>query len=385
MKKILYFLNSSTRGGVEEHVLCLLRWLNREAFEPVLVCPKELIKLMESELNSYHIRVYPVCIRKWTNFKDIRAYWRILKLEKPDIVHSHLFLATFYAAPLSKWAGVKAVVETAHIREAWRKGIKRAFFIDRWAYGYVERIIAVSEAVKCFLTGDKGVAEVKITVVRNGVDLQKFSVSEPGALGSDFNITKKGGEASELGRTAGKVKIGVVGRLEPQKGHKYFLEAIRLMQDKAERAEFFIVGDGRLRKELEDFCQSSGIGRRVKFLGFRPDIRNVIESLDVLVLPSLFEGLPLVALEASAMAKAVVVTNVDGSPEVVLNEETGLVVPAQDSKALKDAMEILIMNEALRKKFGERARTRIVNHFDLRKQVAETEHVYQEVLEGIAL
>jgi len=384
LKKVLYFLNSGTRGGVEEHVLCLLRWLDRETFDPVLVCPAELLKFIEPELKAYHVRYYPLCIRRWTHLKDIRAYWRVLKQEKPDIVHSHLFYATLYAAPLSKLAGVPAVVETAHIREAWRKGIKKAFFIDRWAYGYVDRIIAVSEAVKRFLTGGKGVAEGKITVVHNGVDLERFSAVYTGRPLVGLDKIKKGLGFRNKGNANRRIKIGVIGRLEPQKGHKYFLEAIRLMRDKSDKAEFCIAGEGSLRKELENLCQSYGISHQVKFLGFRPDIKDIMGSLDILVLPSLFEGLPLVALEASAMGKAVIVTNVDGSPEVVIHNETGLVVPAEDSKALKEAMEKLIIDDHLRQQFGEQARKRVENYFDLKKQVKETEVIYKKVLERMA-
>jgi len=157
-----------------------------------------------------------------------------------------------------------------------------------------------------------------------------------------------------------------------------------LMRDKSDKAEFCIAGEGSLRKELENLCQSYGISHQVKFLGFRPDIKDIMGSLDILVLPSLFEGLPLVALEASAMGKAVIVTNVDGSPEVVIHNETGLVVPAEDSKALKEAMEKLIIDDHLRQQFGEQARKRVENYFDLKKQVKETEVIYKKVLERMA-
>ena len=380
MKKVLYFLNSSIRGGVEEHVLSLLRLIDREAFEPVLVCPADLLKLIEPELHAYNVRYYPLCIRKWTHLKGIGAYWRILKQEKPDIVHSHLFFATLYAAPLSKLFGVRAVVETAHIREAWRKGIKKAFFIDRWAYRYVNRIIAVSDAVKRFLVAGKGLAETKVTVVRNGVDIERFSAASSGRGTSGLAQVKAGLGFRENGHGNLKLKIGVIGRLEPQKGHRYFLEAVRLMRDKADKAEFLIAGEGRLRSALENLCLSYGISHRVKFLGFRPDIKDVMAALDILVLPSLFEGLPLVALEASAMGKAVIVTDVDGSPEVVVHEETGLVVPPENSQALRLAMERLIDDSRLRAVLGQGARKRVEEFFDLRQQVKETEKVYNQVL-----
>ncbi len=376
MTKVLYFLNSTVRGGVEEHVLCLLRFMDRDSFEPVIVCPPELLTKMEGDFIKQKVKYYPVRIRRWTDFSEIRKYLYVLNREKPDIVHSHLFFATFFSAPLSKLAGVPVTIETAHIREAWRKGLKRAFIIDRFFYRFVDEIIAVSEAVKRFLVKEKGVPAEKITVIHNGVDLERFAGQRrEAAAGEKRRAGRDQGKRREQKNT--KVKVGVIGRLEEQKGHKYFLNAVRLLKSKADKAEFIIVGEGRLKRELENLCLSYMISNKVKFLGFRSDIIPVLGSLDILVLPSLFEGLPLVALEASAMQKAVIVTDVDGSPEAVLHGETGLVVPSKDSKALKEAMERLIDDPQLRRELGQRARKRVEEHFDLKKQVRETEEIYR--------
>ena len=359
MIKTLYFLNSTVRGGVEEHVLSILEKLDRTRFEPVVVCPQELISLIEAELKTYQVRSHAVFIHSWLNFGEIIKFIRILKEEKPDVVHSHLFKATMFAAPLAKCVGFSKirVVDTAHIREAWRKGLKRAYFIDRFIYRRVDHVIAVSHAIKKYLIEEKKLPAEKITVVHNGVHLEKF---------------RSGAQRT----TNGRLTFGVIGRLEPQKGHRYFLEAVQQLGSKAAGVDFKIIGEGSLRQQLEAQAFELGLKDKVMFSGFRSDIVKAFDELDVLVLPSLFEGLPLVALEASAMGKAAIVTNVDGSPEAVVNNVTGLVVPSQDVIALKDAMAKLIEQKDKINEFGRKAREHVERNFDVNKQVRETEKIY---------
>lgn len=359
--KVLYFLNSLVRGGVEEHVLGLLKNINREEFEPMLLCPQQLITLIKQDLEKINVKYYSVCIRRWWNIKAIRKFLAILKQEKPDIVHSHLFFATRFAAPLSKFAGVPVVMETAHIREAWRRGIKKAYFIDKFFYRFVDKIIAVSDAVKEYLVNEKKLSGKKIEVIRNGVDLQRFR--------PDLEIGNNG-----------KFKIGVIGRLEPQKGHRYFLEAVKMLDGKFKDVKFLIAGEGGLRKDLEQKCRELKIEHRVEFLGFRRDIVSVFRELDLVVLPSLYEGLPLVALEAGAMGKPVIATNVDGSPEIVVNNKTGFIVPSEDSVSLKEAIEMFLADRGLATDFGENARRHIEKEFELKKQVAKTERLYKLIV-----
>lgn len=395
MIKVLYFLNNKVRGGVEEHVLCLLKGLNRSEFDPLIVCPEELIELMSKELKEYNVKSYPICIRQWTQLKEIKNFLNVLKQEKPDIVHSHLLFATMFAAPLSKLAKVPKVIDTAHIREAWRKGIKKAYFIDRFFYSFVDEIIAVSDAIKRYLVETKKLPSSKIVVIKNGVELTKFKVPK----GASAQVPKSPGEHGNMGtgnkcsstqeprRTWEpetwehgnlKLKVGVIGRLEEQKGHKYFLEAIHKLGEEANRAEFLIVGDGSLRKSLETMAKDLNITAHVKFLGYRSDVVDILKSLDIFVLPSLFEGLPLVALEASAMGKAIIVTNVDGSPEAVIHKETGLVVPAKDSDALKDAMLELMNDNHKLIQYGKNAKKFIEENFDIKKQIRETGEIYKK-------
>lgn len=365
--KVLYFLNSIVRAGVEEHVLQLIEKIDKNQFEPILVCPQRLIDLIKDDLARIGVKHYPVCIRRWRYFGEIRKFLKILRNEKPDIVHSHLFFATMFAAPISKIAGVPTVIETAHLREAWRKGFKRMFWIDCLIYRYVDKIIAVSHAVKKYLVNEKKLSTDKIEVIHNGVDLEKFKPREQFEQFQHF----------EHSNNKKPFTIGVIGRLEPQKGHKYFLEAIKMLNGAHKNAKFLIIGEGSLKEDLACRVEQLAICDKVEFLGFRNDIPKLMNQIDLIVLPSIYEGLPLVALEAQAMGKPMVATNVDGTPEVVINHKTGIVVPPKDSKALKEAIELFLDDKNLVVQMGQAARTHIEKMFDLRKQINNTEELYR--------
>jgi glycosyltransferase involved in cell wall biosynthesis len=387
MTKVLYFLNSTVRGGVEEHVLGLLNGLDRSRFEPVLVCPRELLNVLmdkaalrardvpPSDANAAgpeaafikipdDVKTYPVKIRRWTDRGDIQEFRAVLKAVRPDIVHTHLFFATLFAAPLAKGLQVPAVVETAHIREAWRRGLKACYWLDRYYYRSVDRIIAVSHAVKQYLVTVKKLKPEKITVIHNGVDLSRFS---PNTL--------------EVPVHGAPVRFAVIGRLEEQKGHTYFLSAIGMMEKEVRsRAEFLVVGEGQLRGPLMSQAKALGIESEVRFFGFRRDIANIITGCDCVVLPSLFEGLPLVLLEAGALNKAVIATAVDRSPEVIEEGRTACVVPARAPLPLKAAMEKFINDRNLLVEFGRNAHKRVEACFNIKNQIKNTENFYKTLL-----
>lgn len=370
--RVVYFLNSVIRGGAEEHLLSLLTHLDGTQFEPTVVCPSALISLMKTDFKRIGVEFCEMNIRSWTSIKDIAKFIKLLRKKRPDIVHSHLFFAGMFANPIAKFAGVPVTIETAHVREVWRKGpIKTCYLIDRFFSLFTDKIIAVSNAVANYLITVKGLNSQKIQVIYNGKDLRKFNPDvNPNALQMKrkFSLNKATGI------------IGVIGRLNFQKGHSYFLEAVPHVLAKTPGVKFLIVGDGELRKELEILAERLGILQSVIFAGFQKEIPEIISILDILVLPSLFEGLPLVAIEGSAMAKPVIVTNVDGSPEVIKHQETGIVVPPRDPFALAQAMLNLLRDKERAKRYGENGRVFVRERFDINLQVRETERLYKSCL-----
>lgn len=366
--RILQFVNSEVRAGVEEHILSILKGLDPSQFEPIFACPPALIKAFNGELKGF--KVLPIKFNGYMDILERKRFFYLLKEIKPDIVHSHMFISSFFASPLAKLAGAK-VVETSHGREAWRKkGIKGAFLVDRLIGRFVDRIIAVSSSTATYLIKEKGLPEEKIVIIHNGRELEEFDPFK------DFSPTKR-----EFGLEGREPVISVIGRLEEQKGHRYLLEALPALVTSFPSLKVLIVGDGSLKGELMDQCRTLNLTGHVVFTGFRKDIVNILGVSDFVVLPSLWEGLPLIAIEASAMARPLVATGVDGTPEVVRDGKTGILVPPKDVRALKEGIVKLASNKALRREMGLKAREWVIENFSIKAQIERTALLYKELMD----
>jgi glycosyltransferase involved in cell wall biosynthesis len=358
--RLLFVLTAPVRGGIEEVVLSLLARLNRAEFTPGLAAPATLLDAMRDELDACAVPTFPVAAESWLDFRGVRTLARCIRSFEPDIVNPHLFRSTLVAAPLAKWLGVRCVVETYHGREAWRRGpIRGSFLVDRVVSRFVDRVIAVSEAARDFLVTVKRIPAHKITVVPNGRDL---SVFQPGCGGSDVR--------RELGIPADAPVLGIVGRLEEQKGHRYGIDAFAQVSKEFPEARLLIVGEGSLRGALEQQARELGVSDRVIFTGFRTDVPRLYDAMNVVVLPSLYEGMPLTAIEAAAMGKPIVATGVDGTCEVIDHGETGWLVPSEDDSAIASAVRVQLLDPVSAMQRGERARERALRRFDLTRQVA---------------
>lgn len=366
---LLFALTSPVRGGVEEVVLALLQRLDPSEFRVALAAPPALLDSFAGDLHGVAVDTEAVQTESWTRRRDVGRLSAFIGRVRPHIVNPHLFRSTVVAAPLAKWHGVR-VVETYHGREGWRGSLLRGGFLpDRMVSRFVDRVIAVSEAARAFLVSGKGYPADKIVVVPNGRDLSTF---RPGA----------GREAlrKELGLDRVIPIVGVVGRLEAQKGHAYLFEAWPSVVAAFPDARLLVVGDGSLRPRLEARARELGVAGSVIFTGFRGDIPRVLDAVDVLALPSLYEGMPLTAIEASAMGRPVVATAVDGTPEVIREARTGRLVPPADPPALSRAIRSLLRDPLGAQRMGRAGRDFVLDRFDLDRQVANTARVYREVV-----
>src|SRR5438046_703395 len=285
---VLFALTQPVRGGVEEVVLALARRLHPSEFRLALAPPAAVLEAFARDLAGVAIETEAVEAGAWRRRDEIARLSKFIARLKPDIVNAHLFRSTAVAAPLARWHGAR-VVETYHGREGWRRGLLGGSFLpDRLLSRLVDRVIAVSEAARAFLIAGKGYDPRKIVVVPNGRDL---SVFRPGA----------GGQAvrKELGIDRATPLVGVIGRLEEQKGHVYMLDAWPSVLSEFPDARLLLVGAGSLRGALERRVNDLGVAPSVLFAGFRADVPRVLDALDVLALPSLYEGTPLTVIEAS--------------------------------------------------------------------------------------
>jgi len=371
--KIAYFVISEVRAGVEEHILDLMLHLDRRRFEISLICPPKLAAAFQDDFKAFPFHVHGIKVRGWRDLKSLFGLYHLFRQEKFDIIHSHMFRSSFICTPVAKLAGIPVVIETDHGREAWRKGIiKGSYFIDRIIARLTNKIIAVSEACGKYLLDEKGLSAEKVIVIQNGRDLSIYSPDIP----VEISPLKK-----ELGIQDGCTIFGVVGRLEVQKGHIYLLEAIPKIMKTSKKFKILIVGDGSLREELESKAKELGIKDHLIFTGFRSDIPKLLRVIDIFVLPSLFEGLPLVAIEASATGKPVIATAVDGTPEVIIDGKTGILVPPRDPESLSKAMLSFLYNPSQCMFLGQNGRDYVNQKYSIQRQIRETEQVYYSCLE----
>jgi glycosyltransferase involved in cell wall biosynthesis len=360
------------RGGIEEHVLSLLAHLPGRGFQPYLAAPPDLLRLMAPELALAGVRTVAIRRSSPSDFRDAVVLLKALRQEPIAIVHSHLFVGSMFASPLARLARVRAVVETFHLPEVWRTGkrLKRSFWLDRQVARCVDRYVAVSAAAAGHLTDRKRIPKRKVRTIYNGRDLSRFhppSAAEHRAARVAFGLV-------------GEPAVVVIGRLEPQKGHALMLEAAAILTRSLPTLKVFFAGSGSLERELRARCNTAGLTETVSFLGHRSDLEVLLAAADVAVMPSLYEGLPLTAIEAMAMARPVVATDIEGMREVVVDGLSGFLVGVGDAGALAQAIERLVRFPVLARQLGVNGRRRVERHFDLRFQVEGTVSLYEELL-----
>jgi len=367
--RLMFTLTSPVRGGVEEVVLALMQRLDPSEFALGLAAPRALLDTFAAELPDARVATCAVQAESWFRRDDLSRLAGFMDDFRPDVVNAHLFRSTAVAAPLAKLRGVRAVVETYHGREGWRRGFPLGSFLpDRLVSLTVDRVIAVSEAARRFLVRGKGYPAHKIVVVPNGRDLARF---RPGAHRLEGR--------AELGLHPTAPVVGVLGRLETQKGHTYVLTAWCSVVSEFPDARLLVVGDGTLRADLERQACELGLAGSVIFVGFRADVPRMLDTIDVLALPSLYEGMPLTAIEGSAMARPVVATAVDGTPEVIRDGLTGILVPPADPSALATALIRALRDRAAAERMGRAGRDHVLSRFSLTRQVEATARVYRTV------
>ncbi len=182
----------------------------------------------------------------------------------------------------------------------------------------------------------------------------------------------------EFNLSDNSVLIAIVARLVPLKAHEVLLKAVHKLISNGCDIHVLIVGDGPRRKELEDLSQSLRISDRVVFTGYRTDVPQILNLIDIFVLSSDWEGFPMTILEAMASGKPVVCTDVGGNREAVVNGETGFIVPPRDIKFLSESLFKLIQYTDLRKEMGERGKERFLKNFTVDVMVKKTESIYEE-------
>lgn len=252
-------------------------------------------------------------------YKNIRSY-------NPDTLFTHLWFSNSIGRVVGKLAGVKKIISFEHNVYDNLK-TNKMFFIDWVLQIFSHKIVAVSEAVKKSLIRHK-IKENKIEVILNGIDISRYE---------NIRISELDGNKKE------DFTFVFIGRLIHQKGVDILIKAFSLL----DKGKLLIVGDGVDKKSLESLVNDLGIGQRVKFLGIRKDIPQILSYSDCFVLPSRYEGLPMVLLEAVASKKIIIVSDFESAKEVIKDGVNGFVVPVGDELALREKLLTVINNDQL--------------------------------------
>ncbi len=359
---VLELVDNLEIGGAENVVKMLAEGFDKEKFN-IIVCSISIGGFYVNELRKKGIKVYVLNKKHGIDFSIISKIRKVIRKEKIDIIHTHLWTADLwgrFAAILER----KKVISTAHNVEIWKK--KHHKLIDRLLAPFTYKIVAVSNEVKNFYINKIGIDKRKLLTIHNGIDIKYIKPNK-----SKDEMLKKLGIKGQV--------VGIVGRLHPQKDHKNFLKAVRLVLKEIPNTNFLIVGNGLLRKELEDYVRKLKIDDNVKFLGLRKDIYNIFNIMDVNVLSSIHEGHPIVLLEAMFLKIPSVVTRVGGNPELIEDGRNGFVVPSRDSEALAKSIVKLLKNKNLREKFGEGSRIKIEKNFSSDKMIEKYEMLFNHI------
>lgn len=361
--RIAFCITDLDVGGAERALVNLVTRLDRGRWEPSVIClagPGALVEPLEQA----GIPVICLGARRAWNLAVLPRLTRELRRIRPALLQTSLYHANIAGRIAARRAGVPRVV--SGIRVAERRSRFR-LWADRLTDGLVDRHVCVSRAVAEFSTTHGGLPAEKVTVIPNAVDADRLARAEPVDL-------------SQLGIPAESRILLFVGRLDRQKAPLCLLEAAELLVPDHDELHVLVVGDGPLKERLRRWVGQRGLQERIHLAGRRSDVPALMKAADCLVLPSRWEGMPNVVLEAMAVGLPVVATAVDGVAELVRDGETGLLVRPGSPSELARAVERVLAGSRAAPPLAANAQHVVKKEFTWKRVVSAYEAVYRELL-----
>jgi exopolysaccharide biosynthesis polyprenyl glycosylphosphotransferase len=319
-------------------------------------------------------RVIPSLINHVNPIVNLRAVADLRKIMvegKYDIVHTHSSVAGVVGRLAALAAGIPVIIHHVHgwgfhdSMPGWTR--KLYLTLERFCAKFTDRIVTVSEPdIQKGLMQDIGTKD-KFTLINNGIDLEKFR--------QDIDVQQM---RSDLGLDPECKLVGMVGRLDEQKNPLDLIKAAAIVTRSYSKVQFLIVGDGSLRPECEQLINELDLKDKFFLLGFRNDVPRILPILTITAMSSLWEGLPLAFLESMSAGKPIVANDIDGASDVVVNGETGFLVPPHQPQAMAERILTLLTDEALCNQMGQVAQQRS-DHYSLPKMFGKVESLYREL------
>ena len=345
---------SAAAGGAEKFLLDLISNLDLEKFYPSLI----LFDRGGFFLPDFQALNIPVIVLQKKYKLDLMNFCQLkkaLRKLQPDIVHTQLG-GDLYGRLAAKCLGIRKIISTeqnVQLHESWL-----ANKLKSWTAKFAGKIVAISEAVKVDSLKRYQLPPEKVMVIPNGVNIQKFLI-EPRAL-----------------TTPGKIVLGSIGRLTEQKNFSFLIKALANFKDRS--FECLIAGEGELREKLQEQIEAAGLARKVRLIGLQKDIPGFLRQLDVFILPSLWEGLGIAALEAGLTGLPVLASRVDGLKEIIQDQATGWLFDPRDTTDLIAKLNYTFdpNNREILKDRGRKLQTAVRERFDIKNVASQYERLY---------
>ncbi len=369
--RVLHLISSGGMYGAEAVILNLSQQLNRAGSDASFLGVFEHAGLPVPMLHEVAVRSgVPSTLLPCRGQMDrsmFRALRKHVELTGADVIHAHGYKADIYAFLALRGSHRPALVSTCHTWYDNDLAVRVYGAADRWVLRSFDQVVAVSAEVHSRLLG-AGVAPAKVHLIRNGISLTPFQ-----------NAPQT--RAARIATTS-SLRVGLVGRLAPEKGVDIFLGAVARIANRFPDAHFVVAGDGPDRELLEAQIASLGLQGRAELLGPQTDMPAIYASLDVLVSASRQEGLPMALLEGMASGLPLIATRAGAVPEIVVEGETGLLVNVNDPVALADAIERVLTDREQCERFGSAGRQRVLDQFSAQRMASEYLKVYRAALEA---
>ncbi len=366
-------------SGCQQVSLDVLRKLDRNRFEPCVICQSEGPLTTAAEREGIACFYADKLVRPISLYRDFRALVQLTELMRRhqfDIVHTHSSKTGVLGRVAARMAGVPCVIHTVHgfAFPAARSWPKKAFYMA------LEWLSArFCDMTVCLKLSDVRLAQKwlriqpeKLRLIPNGVAIETY---RPMAKASRERIRQ-----NVFVLEPGTMAIGSVGRLSPQKDPLCFVEAADILLSRGIRAQFFLIGDGELRPDVEAEIRRRGLTRKIRILGWRTDVPQLVGALDLFVLTSRWEGLSLALLEALACGTPVVASDIPGNRDAVVEGVDGLLATCGDAASFAEQMQKLLSHPGLRREYGKAACSKIRKNHRLDDRVTEVENVYSSLV-----
>lgn len=365
---IMHVIYGFSMGGAENRLANLINGIDQDTFISSICCIKKS-GIIVTRLKRKDIKIFELH-RKGKDYLLCLKLASLFRKEKVDIIHTHGW-SGFDGVIGAKLACVPVIIHSEQgkdIEDIYN--IKKRRILGRKLISYlVNQLVTVSEEIKESLAKTAKIPQEKILTIHTGVDIQRFNIKID-------KIKKK----EEVGIGGKVIVIGTVGRLDPIKSYDTLLYCAKEVLNEFPDLRFLFVGNGPMRRNLEELTIKLGIREKVTFIGERLDIPELLNIMDIFVLPSLSEGLSNTILEAMASGLPIIATRVGGNPEMVVDGETGFLVSPKDYQSLSKVIIQLLKNPSLCKKIGLTAQERAKNHFPLSKMIISYEELYKKLI-----